>query len=262
MTTSGEVGKELSKLNMGTELWVSEYNLTDRNYAIHGHWAHGLFVAALTLSFLSDERITHVNQFQMSSDAFHGNVFATENGFAGGPGYVSLHPELFTEVHEFTACGNAMQLVGRSLRNATAVSPLILTPENGAVIQPLADGYSSLVGYKILKPYADELIMLNLSEDSTALDVTELFGSDTVNFESLWWIGDALQRPLIEVTGDMPVVSGTFSNAQIYVPPYAILRLYKNKNHVYLQATDDTICEGTSTTIWPLVRNNIHGIHR
>lgn len=85
----------------------------------------------------------------MSGDALHGNLFETDQGFNNGPAFISLDPTLPTKANEFTATGNAMRLIGSSLQLATSVSPLIFTPQNGAVISELNGGYLSLVGYKI-----------------------------------------------------------------------------------------------------------------
>lgn len=249
MEPSGEVGIELAKLGEEGEMWISEYNLTDQRYAINGHWAHGLFEAALTLTFLSDSRITRISQFRMSGDALHGNLFETDQGFNNGPAFISLDPTLPTKANEFTATGNAMRLIGSSLQLATSVSPLIFTPQNGAVISELNGGYLSLVGYKIEKPISEEMIVLNLSNDSTLLHVQEIMDSAIVYYEVLWWPSDTARRPLVEITGDIPIMTGTISNGQIYAPPYSILRIYQKKMEVYAIATDDTICEGTSTTI-------------
>lgn len=249
MEPDGEVGKELTKIQAGDELWISEYNLTDQRYVINGHWAHGLFVAALTLNFLSDSRITHVNEFRMSGDAFHGNLFETDHGFSNGPAYIALDPDLHTNPNEFTATGNAMQLIGSALHLATNISPLIFTSYNGAVISQLSGGYSSLYGYKVTKPFSDEMILLNLSADSTLLNVQAILDSAVVSYETLWWASDTAKRPMIEITGDMPVASGTISNGEIYIPPYSIMRLYEKKNSIYAKATDDTICGGSSTTM-------------
>jgi hypothetical protein len=166
MEPLGEVGTELNKLPDGDEMWISEYNITDHRYIINGLWAHALFESALTLSFLSDTRITRISQFRMSGDALHGNVFETSHGFANGPLFIAADPTLHTDSNEFTAVGNAMRLVGSSLHLATDVSPLIFTPYNGAVIPELTNGYIALCGYKINKPFADEMILLNLSGDS------------------------------------------------------------------------------------------------
>jgi hypothetical protein len=248
MEPAGEVGIELAKLHEGDEIWVSEYNITDQRYVIHGLWAHGLFEAAMTLSFLSEPRITHINQFRMSGDNPHGNIFETNKGFDNGPAYVALDPDLPTKAGEFTAIGNAMRLVGSSLNKATAVSPLIFTPQNGASIPPLPGGYLSLCGYKITKPFSEELILLNLSQDSTLINVAACL-SGSVNYEIMWCSSDTTRRPLVEITGDMAVVSGSINDGQIYIPPYSILRLYQMKNDILAIATDDTICAGSGTTI-------------
>jgi hypothetical protein len=250
MEPNQEVGFVLDQLPPGGEMWVSEYNLVDHRYIVNGLWAHGLFVAAQTFAFLSDERITRISEFRLSGDALHGNVFETSLGFADGPFYVSEDPTLPTDSNGLTAVGNVMTLLGPALQHGSSIQPLSFSAMNGAVVDTLEGGYSALAGYRVNKPFATDVIMANFSNDSLRLDLSSLFSnSEVVTTELLWYAGDTAKRPLTQVTGDMPVVNGELTGGEIYIPPYALLRCSQLMNQVYVRVTDDTICEGTTTTL-------------
>lgn len=252
--------------NSGKQTWITEYNLFDRGpYYIHGTWAAGLFAAAMTLNWLEDENITKVNMHTMTGNALWSNVFSSTDGF-DLLGFTPPPSAPSSIKWELTATGNAMNLIGEALKNATAVEPLTFSISGNSPpnIDPdyLGDNHPVLYGYKFTKPDADETVIINLHEiGDYEFTISDLMSGSYVGYEfeimegnpfyhvvgnattGILIPGNALGQPVLITTG----MNSTSMNSTIRLTGYSILRVRGIKSTALtIIASDDKVCNTPS----------------
>lgn len=108
-----------------TPIWLTEYNLFDRNIPIHGTWYHGLYTAFSTLKLLENNRITACNLHAQSGNYVFGNFFNTSNGLEQTGTFLACNPPApacSTSVYGKTSEGIAMEQVAIALKDAISGS--------------------------------------------------------------------------------------------------------------------------------------------
>ena len=160
----GNLQKEFDALPQDLPLWITEYNLFERENAVHGTWAHGLFAAAQTLSLLQEEDVALMHFHSGVGNAVFGALFRNESGFGyGGSSFPAPGNPPKTVPFAKTASGQTLQLIGDAMRGATSAQPLNF----GDGAPQLSGTQSALVGWR----FGNESILLNLSGDEETLNM-------------------------------------------------------------------------------------------
>ncbi|MCY7410167.1 MAG: DUF3494 domain-containing protein, partial [Chitinophagales bacterium] len=255
---------ELKTLNDYPDLdaWITEYNLTDKAYNIHGSWAHSLFLSILTLRMLEFEKIKFVTCQTFLNDAGRGMFFGTDLGFRLGEFWSSIDTALTTKPWALTASGISMKMIGEAMRYSTNASMIEF------VDAPQFENteYTQLYGWTFDKELGDkQSIILNLSPEPQTINIGKLQPASAYEqvycknplyyvTGKVWWpapyndyfnsakryYGDTISTP---VNFDSVNVKIPDSTSVIILPPYSITRLYVlNKSTVWLRQSDNKVC--------------------
>ena len=198
----------------GLELWLTEYNLFDRDVAIHGTWAHGLFAASQTLQFLREPRAELVHFHAGTGNAVFGAVFSSQNGFGYDNQFVKPSARPKTLKFGLSASGQTLELVAGALRRKTAAHEL----DFGTSAPQLPGGRDALVGW-LFKGWGQSALVLNLSAREQVLDLAALPAQ-----------GAYVQRsapPRALITGHSGTVQERRGRAgrSLRLPPYSVTRI-------------------------------------
>lgn len=192
----------------GNDIWITEYNLRDKNKPTQGCWAHGLFAATQTLHFLNESRIKHLSFHAISGTAVAGCFFFSTKGYEfGGEGnFVPPTPSPgSTKYWGKTAAGITMELLGLALKDAKYVSPLEFSPNKTITVQDGSNtvSYPALYGWAFEKDDSFHVVILNLSSEDLKVKTDLLFpgGGKYIRYNA---------EPLLYVTDDAQV---TYSSA-------------------------------------------------
>jgi hypothetical protein len=207
-------GTDLAALPDDLEVWLTEYNLNDNRVPVHGTWAHGLYVAAQTLTYLRDERITLVNNHSLVTTALFGALFNNATGFALG-GYKSIDPTLATKRLGRTAGGETMALLAEAMTGTSTAQELAF-----AGSPALPSGHPAVWGWAFRGGMERRGIVLNLSEQTIDILPEPTFPGGA-RFRQL------TADPTVPVTGFPGIISeaSDTTSGHLTLAPYSITYL-------------------------------------
>ncbi|MBA3647281.1 MAG: T9SS type A sorting domain-containing protein [Chitinophagales bacterium] len=249
----------------GVEAWITEYNMKS-SHDVPGSWAHGLFMAALTLQYLEFEPISHVYAQTMAQDAPQGSFFTDINGF----NYSDRFSGITTFAWQLTATGNCLKLIGEALKDNALASKLTFNSQSfisnttdptlygwnfsnsgnsleqsiilnlgsaGQWIRPFDLGWTGSAGYEQIS--LPQSIPGQASQDYLN-PICYILGNDDVSY---FWQTTTSQHISGTEAGNSKKGDGAFpilnhiypkkfsSNLTdlvfVYLPPYSVTRLYK-----------------------------------
>jgi hypothetical protein len=198
------------------EVWITEYNLFDQGQPLPGTWTHGLGLAAATLLFTDDPKITLIQCHALIGNALFASIFSSDRGFRL-TGFTSPTEAPATVPFALTASGRALQLVGDALRGMTSVqrwsAPGLPTQQGRGGF-----AYPSVAAWSFSDGRRREAILLNLAAGSRQLALPAALANG--RFEQL------LGTPLTPVSnsGSLNRNQGRFAG-KLDLPPYSITRL-------------------------------------
>lgn len=244
------------------EAWITEYNLTDPAFKIHGSWSHGLFLALMTLRFLEMEKVKRVTCQTMANDAARGLLFIDQYGYFIPDDWQTIDSTLLTQTWGLTAGGMAIKQLTDAMRYSTKAT--LLRFDNGPLLP--GSSFPALYGWTFDKSLGDkQTVLLNLSAESQLVNIAQLAPYSA--FEQIY-----CANPLYFFTGYVyrtspapgfyNAVEYNYSNGQItpvnydsvhvrlpagtteiVLPPYSITRLYVlNSNGVWLRQSATAVC--------------------
>ncbi|MFN8154068.1 MAG: T9SS type A sorting domain-containing protein [Bacteroidia bacterium] len=259
------------------EIWVTEFNLDDGDDIRLGTWMHGLYNAAMSLTYLETDEIAKVTTHTMLSDAVFGNIFENSNAFDPVNCHGLLPTSYVTRQGEFTALGTSLDYVARAIQNATTAQQIefpnahLLVDANNIPTQ-----HPALYGWLFNKPNGHQAILiLNLCAFTQVIDLftNVLNGQSNADFNSTLIsandlsyaiLGDAQTvQPGIDDLNELRSESPNWltlpgSIDAVDMPPFSLLYLESNAPYDISRLTDDEICTGSSTTL--VVENNLTSI--
>ena len=265
------------------EVWITEYNLDETQGNNIGTWAHGLFNAIQTLTYLESPLITHISSHAMTSNAVFGNIFENNRGFVsltnGQLPTNIITPNTFqTEENGFTASGAALNEIALALKgNAVIAHRINFEGLPGDPVERISyfednnletTNYLELYGWSFEKENGTEAIILNLGpNDYEFTDFSDVgfYNGNTVNFTNYvqitsenngevngnggLWIGEypapdiGIDEPLYS-SGEKPITGN------IVFKKYSLTRLiFRDPTFLSIRLTDDEICEGSQTSL-------------
>jgi hypothetical protein len=272
-----ELDNRVSQLGLTAPIWITEYNLFDKNQPVHGTWFHALYDSYLTLKFLENQRIEACNLHAQSGNYVFGSFYNVTDGlkpWGDFPG-IGVSCNTTTSINKPTSVGIAMEFIAKSLMGASSVRKLEIG--NSPTALNLDDGNSPIYAIYISKGSDNELLILNLSDQiisSFNTSVTGLqlngFGSNVMMNQISYsnpteyasGITDEFNN-CVGYNGTLTRTSMAFPTSQIIsLPAYSLTRVYRlnaqRTRQVYAQK--DTITAGTYTTLVAL-DNEGYNVH-
>nr|MBK9653209.1 hypothetical protein [Bacteroidota bacterium] len=266
----------------GKEIWMTEYNLFDRNdFSVHGTWAHGLTIALKSLRYIEEPNVTKLCMHTMTGDGGWASFFSdgnglTPNGMQPFTAPVSPCNNINTSItHELTAIGNALQLLSYAIKNSTTAQPLDFTNNTNTLsIFNNSTAYPDIYGWQFDALDAERFIILNLSDAIRTMDMnaiitapgqpqmTSYFPDNTNAFKASGGIaGDAMDAPTDECFLKR-LIDPTVDVTNFNIPPWGMVLITASKNTLIAKPTANVICEGSQTSVmvynWdfnPMVQN-------
>ena len=196
-------------------IWVTEFNLFDRIGAVRGTWAHGLLVAGFLTEMVAQPNIELVSYHAFAPNPMFTPLFFTADDYAG----LTIR-DVTTTPYALTATGHVLAVFGEAMAGATTVTPLVFTPET--VVQTRQNRtYPTLHGFVFDGPEASRVLLINLSGEAQALDVSpflegaldyRILSADPATYITA-------PESLIQVRQRQSAVEGD----SLILPPYALL---------------------------------------
>ena len=198
----------LAKLPAGIGAWLTEYNLFDREAAVHTTWAQGLALSAYTLDILADPRVDQADVHALTASAPFGALLAGRDGLAfGAAGNGAFHPPPGapppTPPLALSATGVASLALMAALRGARKARPLAFAGERGAAVLR-----GALIGAHV--------IILNLSQRPVRVQVGA--GPPRGRYAQLW----GAPGTLVAGVESLRRAAGTVSPAGLVLRGYSL----------------------------------------
>ncbi|MCY7409362.1 MAG: T9SS type A sorting domain-containing protein [Chitinophagales bacterium] len=186
--------EDLPLVPKGDDVWITEYNLRDKNKPTQGCWAHGLFAATQTMLFLNDSRIKHLAFHSMDGTAVAGSFFNVIDGYNyGSAGHFipPTNPPASTQYWGLTAAGRTMQQLGLAMKNMTNASPLefYALPTITTIDGEDTITYPAIYGWAFTSNDSTQVCIVNLSATEYKITTSSIFPASG-KFERYY--GDAL----------------------------------------------------------------------
>ncbi|MCS6916689.1 MAG: ice-binding family protein, partial [Chitinophagales bacterium] len=244
------------------EAWITEYNLTDPSFKIHGSWSHGLFLALFTLRLLEMDRVKRVTCQTMANDAGRGLLFIDQYGFFIPDDWQTIDSTLLTQPWGLTAGGMAIKQLTDAMRYSTKAT--LLRFENSPLLA--GSSYPALYGWTFDKSLGDkQSVLLNLSPQSQWVNVATLAPYSAMEqiycTNPLYFFTGYVYRDqptpgvynaveynyqtgqITPVNYDSLHVRLPAGTTEILLPPYSITRLYViNSSGVWLRQSGTSVC--------------------
>lgn len=240
----------------GKEVWITEYNQYDRAHCVHDTWTHGLFLASQTLTFLEDTIVTKALCHTITTDARMGCLFTDSNSLIDFEDYKNDANcnvgAPYTRPHEKSAGGTAVSMVAKAMQTATTKRKLNF--DSNTPIFP--NGFQVVYGWQFDGPLSTEAIILNLDTTSKTIQFSKTAWDLTNGKFQQVYTGPG--GPLEYIIGN-PVLSpsnheltiSTVKTAtqKLVLPPLSMTRVWVNKNAIIARVTNNTVANGTTTTL-------------
>lgn len=269
----GEIGKIKTQLPT-LDIWISEFNLFDgdENHRLHGTWAHGLMAATKLLMYLEEPAINKVILHTIVGNAVFSALFNDSDGFSDmGEFAPPLSGQPSTQSWEFTAVGNAVAPLAKTLRNTTSHQPLLFP--GSPLLEPLSEAIPGIYGWLFEGPESYEAIIMRLDYPSSwvpapTIDISAIqtlsgstgythekwyqAGADYVNFPQL--LGDGIVGNADGSGGTNKIkheVQLNQASSLVQLNAYSITKLIfpKNVQECTMVVSDAEICDGESVTV-------------
>lgn len=158
---------DLQLLPTGMKAWITEYNLFEREGVMAGTWLHGLYAVTQTLLMLESDLVELSCYHNLASSAQFGAIFNSDQGFMKA---VKQKP---TNELGLSAAGYTLSMAGIAFKSATNYSQLRF---DGVESIKGARGhvYPALIGITCNGPQGEKLLVLNLSDKSVRIDVSDI----------------------------------------------------------------------------------------
>ncbi|MBC8122792.1 MAG: hypothetical protein H7Y22_13245 [Gemmatimonadaceae bacterium] len=205
--------KDFPSLPQGTQAWITEYSLFEREGPVHGTWVHGLYAASLTLLFLEEDRVKLVcNHNIAGGDPSFSAIYVNANGLSDRPDTPKTTP------FALSGSGAGMSLMGKAMTGMTSKQKLSFAA-NPTVRDSKGGTYPALSGWVFTDGTSRQMLVTNLSAQNQTLQIGSIFPGE-VPCEQL------SGSPTTLVTGPDTLVRTSSKAAQrLTLPAYSVTRL-------------------------------------
>lgn len=206
------------------KIWITEYNLFEDIFRdgqekpiprVAGSWAHGLYNLATSLLFLEEPRIELICNHSLIESSIFGAIFSSSDSFVN-----PADQNMTATPMALSATGSALSLLGDATKNMNSATPIEFT-QSPQLQGKDSFSYSALYGWKFKNDTEDRTILLNLSPEEKALDLSNLF-SNSVQYQQL----SGSPKDLVNQPGVLTLTSGEV-NQEIMLPAYSVTHFYQ-----------------------------------
>ncbi len=191
----------------GMKVWITEYNLFEREGVVAGTWAHGLYALLQTMLFMQDPKTEMICYHNLTTSAQFAAIFNNNQGFAKA---VKKKPN---EPFDFTASGYCLSYFGRAVA-AGGVATRLKFSLNESLKGARGLSYSALDGWVVRSKSQTSIMVVNLSPETITADFSRLLSGE-VNFEQV----SSLPHTQVASVKDVKIVSGRAT--QVKLLPYS-----------------------------------------
>ncbi len=246
--------EDLPLVRSGREVWITEFNLQDFNYPVHGSWGQSLFVATQTLHFLESEKITNVNFHTICGTSGYGGYFTDTKGFkfkSEGSFQEPPNPPTTTPWN-LTAAGNSVKIISEAVNGMKYASQLTFegAPSIGLLDKEDSVYYPALYGWQFSNNTSSSAILVNLSGTDLKINTTDVFKNGG-SYKRI----SASPVSYIAKSNDVTTKTGTLT-ATFTLPAYSITKVTSSNYAPSAPPTvsiaingNTTFCEGDSLSL-------------
>ncbi|HYV93600.1 MAG TPA: T9SS type A sorting domain-containing protein [Chitinophagales bacterium] len=216
----------VNNLSPGKEIWITEYNMTDKDRPVGGLWGHGLYLPLQSMLFLNDERIKMLTPWSIDGSAAYGQYFFSTNGFLMGgesDAWTTMPNPPTTVYWGLTASGNTMKMLGEAADKKTFASPLVFTPVPQVTVVEVfgtqTRTYDGVYGWLFSNSTGSDAMILNLTGTPVTIATTAFFTTGTY----VQKYANPL-APIANSTTDVTTLSGTLP-ATLVLQPYSATKI-------------------------------------
>ncbi|MBX7142599.1 MAG: hypothetical protein K1X63_16105 [Chitinophagales bacterium] len=267
-------------LKPAAKIWITEYNLTEKSYRVHGSWSHAMFTTFQTMLLLEDSSVTQLLLHNTSSDGVRGLLFQDDKGLNQSSyndfkaPYTDSNPH--NEPWQYTALGNSMRLLAMATRGMNRAAQIHFA--NAPVFNNNPDhkmicGWIFADGSNMTSAPSRNAIILNLDSSDHNISLGSLNAAGG-QYEQMWSYeplvfagGNAVYNsndhaavttpngyPTIHTSRNPAAPNASqritaSDTAQFKLRAYSITYIHHYSGGVTLTASADTICTGQFVTL-------------
>ncbi len=206
------------------KIWITEYNLMEKiiyrnkekTPRVIGSWAHGMYVMAMSLSFLEDPRVEIAcNHSLITRNSMFAAVFGNRKSFIN-----PSNPDLEVTPYSLSATGSALQFLGKATEQVNSAQKISF------VNSPILKGknnyqYPALYGWIFTDTSSNQqALIMNLGDRKIEVNLENIF-PDTTNYQQIY----GNPRTLVTAPEILDRNQGQI-NRKITLPPHSITRLH------------------------------------
>jgi hypothetical protein len=195
-------------------VWVTEYNLFEKEGVLAGTWAHGLYALIQTMAFMEDSKTELICYHNLTTSAQFAAIFNSEEGFSKA----SRKP--VTQPFGFTASGMCLSLSGEAMMEGGKATKLKFE-DNGQIKSLRGKTYPALNGWQIKKGKETKIIVVNLSSSSIKVDFSKSI-SQNATYTQL--TSDVRKQ----IANESDVTKHSGSGTNISLPGYSVTLIENN----------------------------------
>lgn len=195
------------------QVWITEYNLRDKEHLIHSTWTHGLFAGNLTFRLLEEPRISMLLYHSLVGTSAFTAIFRDETDLLRYDDTVDV------SLYGLSATGFIMKQIFNTAHGSEQAWQISFT-DNPQV--PAADlSYPALTGWCFATGKERRAVILNLSVTENTVDLRNLFA--TGRYQQYY------TDPLRIIGGEEGIEFQTGDiGTSLALPPYSLTVLSSN----------------------------------
>lgn len=194
------------------KIWVTEFNLFEKNGIVAGTWTHGLYTTTLTLLLAEANKTEMALLHTLAGDVQFASIFNNEKAFA------SNLKKPATVKNSYSVTGYALGQVMKAAQKMNKISPLAF--DNSLGVTTNITSYNSLFGYQFSNNTQSNYILVNLSPKRISINLKNL---DLKNASYVLMKGDPLKQ--IVTVSDLEIEKGNIQGDKIFIKPFSILTI-------------------------------------
>jgi len=189
------------------KVWITEYNMFEKEGVVAGTWLHGMYALLQSLLFMDDQKTGLICYHNLTTSAQFAAIFNNDKGFDKS---VRKKP---TQKYGLTASGYTLSFFGEAMQGTRKVTPVQF--KGSSSLRGLRGfTYASVSGW-LMEGTGKKILVMNMSDKPYAVDVSGLLGK-----KASWRVISSGPKTQIATSEDVTSVEG--SGSQLTLPPYGV----------------------------------------
>ncbi|MCL4402002.1 MAG: hypothetical protein M1436_04970 [Acidobacteria bacterium] len=163
---------DLPLIPSNVSIWFTEYNLGGKTVPAHGTWAHGLYMATLSLLYLEDGRVRMAVHHDIVDNALHGDLYSSTHAFAESNGWAVPATPPATAQWGQSATADALNVIGAAAAGASHAVRLTFAGVPTIRDRARSIAYPALYGWDFTGRSTNRLLILNLFNKALPVSLT------------------------------------------------------------------------------------------